>query len=192
LTTEPYAYCVYCGRLLKEFSDVRTTSCGQCRIVRSVKDELFGAEGSPPCPWCDSGRAVPIIYGYTSGQIPHLSAEEKAVWGGCCVSGSEPQWHCLDCGREWGRPHEEKFYYSSICGSACRTVPCSACIDRINEDAERILAEASKSAEEKARARKVRTLLLVLVLLVGTWDSMLGGEQTETILYPINRLKRFI
>jgi len=112
-------------------------------------------------------------------------AERKAVWGGCCVNGLEPQWRCLNCGKEWGRPHEEKFHYCSICGSASSTVPCSFCRDRINEDAERILAEVAKSAVEEARGRRrVILSLLGLILLLRTWGPRLWGGQTEAILHP--------
>ncbi len=99
------------------------------------------------------------------------------------MSGFEPQWHCLDCGREWGRPHEEKPHYCSTCGSASSATFCSVCLNRINKDAERILAEASRIAEERARTRRVRVPLLVLILLLRTWGPRSWGGQTETIFY---------
>lgn len=164
--------------------DLLKTVCPRCLAVRAVKGELSRAEGSPPCPWCDSGEAVPVLYGYPTGGVFRLPAEQKAVWGGCCVDGHAPQWHCLDCGREWGRRREEKTHYCSTCGCSCSHSPCPSCQDRISEDVERILTEASREAEKDARARSAGMMFLSLVLLLGAWDFRSEGEQMETILYP--------
>lgn len=98
------------------------------------------ALGPPPCPWCESADVVPIEYGFPP--FWRRDPPRKAVWGGCIVDGREPRWHCLRCSREWGRPYEEGPSYCERCGRPSRYSWCSACNERANEDAERILAEA--------------------------------------------------
>jgi hypothetical protein len=56
-----------------------------------------------PCPKCKSRDIASILWGY-----PHMSPELElalkmgtVVLGGCCITGSDPQWHCNACGHEW-------------------------------------------------------------------------------------------
>jgi len=56
----------------------------------------------PPCPECNSSRIAPILYGLPDAEAG-MEADRGEVWlEGCCISGNDPQWHCLDCEHEWG------------------------------------------------------------------------------------------
>jgi hypothetical protein len=57
----------------------------------------------PPCPNCGSKNVVDIIYGLPTYET-FLEAEAgKFHLGGCIVTGNDPQWHCNECGNEWGK-----------------------------------------------------------------------------------------
>lgn len=54
------------------------------------------------CPECGSVSVVRIVYGYPGSELIR-QAEAGKIWlGGCCVSGNDPEWHCKECGHEWG------------------------------------------------------------------------------------------
>ncbi len=49
------------------------------------------------CPYCQSTKVVPILYGYPS---PYSSADaEGVVLGGCLVL--PEKWHCSNCEHRW-------------------------------------------------------------------------------------------
>jgi hypothetical protein len=52
------------------------------------------------CPECGSGKIAEILYGlpvFSPGLEKKIN-EDKITLGGCCVSGNEPSWNCIDCG----------------------------------------------------------------------------------------------
>lgn len=51
------------------------------------------------CPKCGSGQIADILYGYPefSKELQKDLDEGKLVLGGCCVSGGDPKWKCVDC-----------------------------------------------------------------------------------------------
>lgn len=54
------------------------------------------------CPDCGSSRVVKILYGLqpdTEKIWDDLKAG-RVVLGGCCISGDDPRWECLDCGEQ--------------------------------------------------------------------------------------------
>jgi len=54
------------------------------------------------CPHCGSERVARIVYGLPAPDFFEHHDEEKVVLGGCVVTGSDPEWHCKECGEEWG------------------------------------------------------------------------------------------
>ena len=51
------------------------------------------------CPVCGSDKIASIQYGYPAFS-PELQADMAAgrvVLGGCCITGDDPAWKCIDC-----------------------------------------------------------------------------------------------
>jgi len=62
------------------------------------------------CPACGSPRVATILYG-----MPDLSKKfiedrdaRRIVLGGCCVTGDDPVWRCVDCGQPVHRSQSSK------------------------------------------------------------------------------------
>ena len=53
------------------------------------------------CPKCGSLNTVRIVYGYPSEQGILAAEKGEIILGGCCVTFSEPEFHCKDCEHEW-------------------------------------------------------------------------------------------
>lgn len=54
------------------------------------------------CPECGSERIARILYGEPMGS-EELMADMKAgriALGGCCITGDDPAWRCLECETE--------------------------------------------------------------------------------------------
>lgn len=57
------------------------------------------------CPYCKSNNVAEILYGmpaFTKKLEKDLESK-KIILGGCCISNDSPQYHCNDCGKEWGK-----------------------------------------------------------------------------------------
>lgn len=56
------------------------------------------------CPHCGSTNVAGILWGMPmfDEELRHELDEGRIVLGGCCVSGADPDWHCNDCGHEFG------------------------------------------------------------------------------------------
>jgi len=52
------------------------------------------------CPECGSDKIASILYGLPafSESLRLRIRENKTVLGGCCVTGNDPTWKCVDCG----------------------------------------------------------------------------------------------
>jgi len=51
------------------------------------------------CPECGSFRVARILYGFPAYSA-ELEADIKAgrvTIGGCCITGDDPVWKCMDC-----------------------------------------------------------------------------------------------
>jgi len=65
-----------------------------------------------PCPRCNSKADVlEIIYGYLNEKGMKLVDEKKAVSGGCCISGNDPDLSCQKC-EIWFRGKDKKILYN--------------------------------------------------------------------------------
>jgi hypothetical protein len=59
-------------------------------------------KGRPHCPKCKAEETViPIVYGLPGERVAKATAQGKADFGGCVVTGSEPEWYCTFCGSKW-------------------------------------------------------------------------------------------
>mgnify|MGYP000855944048 CR=1 FL=1 len=54
------------------------------------------------CPKCGSTRVAKIVYGLPvfSDQLNAAIKDGRKVLGGCCITGDDPAWKCLDCKTE--------------------------------------------------------------------------------------------
>ena len=53
------------------------------------------------CPKCDSQNIVKIFYGMPNLEAFLQAQEGKIHLGGCCITDSDPEYHCDDCAHEW-------------------------------------------------------------------------------------------
>lgn len=58
------------------------------------------------CPKCGSKNVAKIQYGMPifSEKLKSEIESRKVFLGGCCVTGTDPKYHCNDCGKEFGTP----------------------------------------------------------------------------------------
>ncbi len=59
---------------------------------------LIFARKPRKCPACGGERIVPIIYGEPMECLMKEEVEGKVILGGCCITGNDPEWGCVDCG----------------------------------------------------------------------------------------------
>jgi hypothetical protein len=52
------------------------------------------------CPECGSEKIARILYGLPSfSENLRMKLEKnEVVLGGCCITGNDPSWKCIDCG----------------------------------------------------------------------------------------------
>ena len=57
------------------------------------------------CPKCGKKEGVKIIYGYPMPSAMKEAEKGEIHLGGCVITigGSDPQWHCNNCGHEWNK-----------------------------------------------------------------------------------------
>ena len=62
------------------------------------------------CPKCGSRKIAPILYGMPAfdEEMQRKIENRELYLGGCCVSDSDPRFHCFECGKDFGRPIAEK------------------------------------------------------------------------------------
>jgi hypothetical protein len=51
------------------------------------------------CPVCGSEKIAEILYGLPafSPELDKMIKDHKITLGGCCVTGDNPLWECVDC-----------------------------------------------------------------------------------------------
>jgi rubredoxin len=64
--------------------------------------------GDLECPRCGSRSIAAVAFGYPSrfcNELWEAVGQGRLVLGGCCImgDGSDPRWHCHDCGLRWER-----------------------------------------------------------------------------------------
>jgi hypothetical protein len=72
--------------------------------LKMIEWQNLAAGAHSACPSCGSTRVAEILYGELNVQAlrPYCDTG-RIILRGCCFSHDSPQWHCQDCGREWGR-----------------------------------------------------------------------------------------
>lgn len=62
------------------------------------------------CPKCGSQKIAPILYGMpvSDEEMEERINNQELYLGGCCVSDLDPQFHCFECGKDFGKPTYEK------------------------------------------------------------------------------------
>ena len=58
------------------------------------------------CPKCGSKKIAPILYGMPvfDEEMQRKVNNQELYFGGCCISDSDPQFHCFGCGKDFGKP----------------------------------------------------------------------------------------
>ena len=145
-----------------------------CYSIRGVKRQMLESQERPSCPWCESTDVAPIAYGLPTREGWTQMAEAGSIWGGCCVDGYEPLWFCRGCQRRWGRSREDESFYCEFCRRPGRGSWCRDCQEKAIEDAEAILAEASRAGEKASERKWTAARLLTLLMLSSFWA---GGAE---------------
>lgn len=67
-------------------------------------DTCRTSSDDPKCPECGSENIAEILWGEPafSKELEHDLETGRIVLGGCCITGEDPEWHCNDCGCEFG------------------------------------------------------------------------------------------
>ncbi len=55
------------------------------------------------CPRCGSLNAINILYGMPTYDAFLMAEEGKVKLGGCCITGTDPEYYCKNCENEWDR-----------------------------------------------------------------------------------------
>ena len=69
--------------------------------------DAAGRSSRPPgtaaatCPQCGSERVRPIVWGYPEPGSTSPADRDRFVFGGCVVTGDDPDTACLDCEARW-------------------------------------------------------------------------------------------
>lgn len=69
----------------------------------SDESPSFSAPRKPKiCPSCGSARIASILYGYPGSdeKLRRDLDDGKIVLGGCCLTGNDPKWECVECGAQ--------------------------------------------------------------------------------------------
>jgi hypothetical protein len=48
-------------------------------------------------PACRSANVLPIVYGYPDFELLQEAEAGRVALGGCCLTGADPSWRCMDC-----------------------------------------------------------------------------------------------
>jgi hypothetical protein len=54
------------------------------------------------CPKCQSNNIISIVYGYPPYDVGEEAEKGFVQLGGCVINEDIPQWHCKNCGHEFG------------------------------------------------------------------------------------------
>ena len=94
----------------------------ECRMKKQRLSKIFRKEGEDvainykKCPKCSSLNSIKILYGMPTDEIFLMSEERRIKLGGCCITGSDPEYYCKDCENEWGKQDAIKHVYNQIKG----------------------------------------------------------------------------
>ncbi len=57
------------------------------------------------CPFCGSRKVAEYLYGMPamSEELEKNLEKNKVILAGCCVSNVDPEYHCNECGKDFGK-----------------------------------------------------------------------------------------
>ncbi len=83
--------------------------------IQPLKEErIVSTERPNECPKCGHGPLAEILYGLPDFKDPEFQRAQSAgeiTCGGCCITGMEAKWQCVECGQKvWQPPlwHEKQ------------------------------------------------------------------------------------
>ena len=103
-------------RAVRDYFLIAATDEHRQKIERAIFDMLtgpFGREGIckfrtgfseigiTVCPFCGYGPPKGIVYGMPTYEAEQAAKRGEIMLGGCCVTGSDPQWCCPGCRRKF-------------------------------------------------------------------------------------------
>lgn len=58
---------------------------------------------APSCPYCESSRVLPIVFGLPMPELELQAERNEVVLGGdlCWCDDRDPEWQCIECGYRW-------------------------------------------------------------------------------------------
>jgi hypothetical protein len=61
--------------------------------------KFYSTQKPKKCPACGSEKIAEILYGLPafSERLQKMLADNEIVLGGCCITGDDPVWRCVDC-----------------------------------------------------------------------------------------------
>jgi hypothetical protein len=73
-------------------------------FLRRRAPPVAADDDGPVCPVCHSRSVASIVYGLLSDSAFRATKKRRdIVVGGCFVEPHSPEWHCHECGHEFGR-----------------------------------------------------------------------------------------
>ena len=60
------------------------------------------------CPYC-GGKLLPIVYGMPGEELQQKAENGEVILGGCCLTGTDPQKQCSECGFQFLEVDEKDF-----------------------------------------------------------------------------------
>ena len=77
------------------------------KIVRTKEERIVSTKRPNECPKCGHKPLAEILYGLPNFKDPEFqraSAAGEITCGGCCITGMEATWQCVECGQKIWRP----------------------------------------------------------------------------------------
>jgi hypothetical protein len=64
-----------------------------------MKKKIFVTRKPTKCPGCGSSKVAVYLYGMPdfSDELQQKVEAGTVVLGGCCITGKDPDYHCMDC-----------------------------------------------------------------------------------------------
>jgi hypothetical protein len=81
----------------------RNEPTGGAMPEKKKRQEKRRPSGPGPCPHCSSSDVVRIVWGFPTLNAFRDAEAGRVALGGCCVTDQDPEWHCMECGKDFGR-----------------------------------------------------------------------------------------
>ena len=77
-------------------------------LTRGKEERIASTQRPNACPKCGHSPLAKILYGLPNFKDPEFqraSAAGEITIGGCCITGMEPKWQCVNCGQRIWEPY---------------------------------------------------------------------------------------